>query len=171
MSQQLVNQITLDCLLNKELMGEHIIKQREKQINKEEFKLYKKRIFELFRDMINGQSKDVSPDIKYAYNTFIKTVINHLKDIDTHELLQAEYRDIDIPQIEDTEEEELTSLEDANKLMMRSIKIETPTLDKYVKKTKKTNSEIIIIPKQRGIDKIKNVDNIYENKGPDEKNT
>jgi hypothetical protein len=34
MSQSLVNQITIDCLLNREAMGEHVMKQREKQINK-----------------------------------------------------------------------------------------------------------------------------------------
>ena len=34
MSQKLVDQITLDCLLNKEVIGKHLIKQREKQINK-----------------------------------------------------------------------------------------------------------------------------------------
>ena len=40
MSQSLVNQITLDCLLNKETIGKHIMKQREKQIDKEEFIFY-----------------------------------------------------------------------------------------------------------------------------------
>ena len=48
MSQALVNQITLDCLLNREMMGKHVMKQREKQINKEDLKFYRKRIFNLF---------------------------------------------------------------------------------------------------------------------------
>ena len=48
MSQSLVNQITLDCLLNKEMIGKHIMKQREKQINKEDLKFYRKKIFNLF---------------------------------------------------------------------------------------------------------------------------
>jgi hypothetical protein len=48
MSQSLVNQITIDCLLNREAMGEHVMKQREKQINKEEFNFYRKRINNLF---------------------------------------------------------------------------------------------------------------------------
>lgn len=34
MSQALVNQITLDCLLNKEIMGKHVMRESEKQINK-----------------------------------------------------------------------------------------------------------------------------------------
>jgi len=48
MSQSLINQITLDCLLNKEMMGKHVMKQREKQINKEDLTFYRKRIFNLF---------------------------------------------------------------------------------------------------------------------------
>ena len=34
-SQSLINQITLDCLLNREMMANHLMKQREKQIQKE----------------------------------------------------------------------------------------------------------------------------------------
>ena len=86
MSQSLVNQITLDCLLNKETIGKHIMKQREKQIDKEEFIFYRKRIFNLFKVMINNNNPDdLSPDVKYAYNTFIKSSINYFKIIDNND--------------------------------------------------------------------------------------
>jgi hypothetical protein len=56
---------------------------------------------------------------------------------------------------------------------MRSIKIDTPNLDKYVKKTTTKKKEEIILPKQKEIDltnpelknkglKKKNIDNMYE---------
>ena len=48
MSQSFIDQITLDCLLNKEIMEKYVMKQREKQINKEDFNFYRKRIFNLF---------------------------------------------------------------------------------------------------------------------------
>ena len=95
MSQKLIDQITLDCLINKEFMGKHIMKQREKQINKEDLKFYRKRIFNLFRDIItNNQSSDLSPDVKYAYDSFVKTSIDYFKVVDNNDLLQEEYNDI-----------------------------------------------------------------------------
>ena len=48
MNNSYIDQITLDCLINKEIIGKHIMIQREKQINKDEFKFYRKRIFNLF---------------------------------------------------------------------------------------------------------------------------
>lgn len=185
MSQSLVNQITLDCLLNKEVMGKHIIKQNEKQINKEELKFYKKRIFNLFKEIINSnEPENVSPDVKYAYNMFIKSSIDYFKVSDNNDLLQEEYKDINdfLPESHndicvDSSTNLLNSME-ADKLMMRSVKMDIPTLDKYVKRTiysKKNNS--IILPKSREVDIMtpelknkglkKNISNIYED---DEKN-
>ena len=47
MSEAFVNQVTLDCLLNKEMFNKHIKNQKAKSINKEERKFYKKRIFKI----------------------------------------------------------------------------------------------------------------------------
>jgi len=180
MSQSFVDQVTLDCLLNKEIMGKHIMKQREKQINKEDLKFYRKRIFNLFKDIIsNNLPNDLSPDVKYAYDTFIKSTINYFKVVDSNDLLQEEYKDIlndeksqDI-QIEDTN----TNSMEADKLMMRSVKMDI-TLDKYVKR-KTTKKENIILPKSRDVDITnpelknkglkKNITNIYEDNKKNEK--
>ena len=158
MSQSLVNQITLDCLLNKEIMGKHVMKQREKQIDKEDLKFYRKRIFNLFKEIIsNTPPQDLSPDVKYAYDTFIKASINYFKVSDNNDLLQEEYKDIDIPLhncseiVIDLSANSLNNNE-ANKLMMRSIKMDIPTLDKYVKRTKNIKETNIILPKSREID-------------------
>ena len=64
---------------------------------------------------------------------------------------------------------------DADKLIMRSIKIDVPTLDKYVTRISTKKKEEIILPKQKDINlndpelKIKglkknNTTNIYEDK-------
>jgi hypothetical protein len=154
MSQSLVNQITLDCLLNKETMGKHIMKQREKQISKDDLKFYRKRIFNLFKDMIsNNHEEDMSPDVKYAYDTFIKSSIDYFKTVDNNDLLQEEYKDICFPD-EITSEPMLDSSE-ADKLMMRSVKMDMPTLDKYVKRTIHKKETSIILPRSREVD-IKN---------------
>lgn len=178
MSQSLVNQITLNCLLNKEMMEKHVMKQRENQINKEDFKFYRKRIFNLFKEIINNTPPDnLAPDVKYAYDTFIKSSINYFKVLDNNDLLQEEYKDVEVPlhicSISDTDmSSNLDVNNEANKLLMRSIKIDPPTLDKYVKRSSHKKETNIILPKSREVDIMKpelkekglkkNITNIYE---------
>lgn len=178
MSDSYINQITLECLLNKELMGNHVMKQREKMINREEFVFYRKRIFNLFKEIINGNSpSNMPPDVKYAYDTYVKASIQYFKVADSNDLLQDEYKDIPLEickeeTVENTIQSDTTNLE-ADKLMMRTIKMDVvPTLDKYVKRKSNKKPDTIILPKQREVnikhpelmDKglKKNIDNIYE---------
>jgi len=176
MSQSLVNQITLDCLLNKETMEKHVMKQREKQINKEEFNFYKKRIYSLFKEMINNKHpEDLQPDVKYAYDTFIKASIHYFKIADNNDLLQEEYKDVDILLhiSSDLDTTNSDCVDDADKLLMRSVKMDIPTLDKYVIRTTVKKEENIILPKSREVDimipelknkglKKNNINNLYE---------
>jgi len=178
MSQALVNQITLDCLLNKEMMGKHVMRQREKQINKDDLNFYRKRIFNLFKEIIsNNQPKDLASDVKYAYDTFIKSSIDYFKVIDNNDLLQEEYKDVEFPlhicSIPDTDmSANLDVNNEADKLLIRSIKMDPPTLDKYVKRNSHKKETNIILPKSREVDIMKpelkdkgikkNITNIYE---------
>ena len=71
MSQAYVNQLTIDCLVNKGMINKHIKNKQTKKENKEEVKFYKKRIYNLFKEIITGNSPDdLLPDVKYAYNNF-----------------------------------------------------------------------------------------------------
>jgi hypothetical protein len=156
MSQSFVDQITLDCLLNRETMGKHVMKQMEKQINKEEFLFYRKRIFNLFKELIsNSGPEDLSPDVKYAYDTFIKSTIQYFKIIDNNDLLQEEYKDVEFPNelyVDDIVIDISSNSMEADKLMMRSVKMDLPTLDKYVKRPTKKKPDNIILPKSREVD-------------------
>lgn len=185
MSQSLVNQITIDCLLNREIMGEHVMKQREKQINKEEFHFYKKRIHNLFKELFsNNMPEDLPPDVKYAYDTFIKASIHYFKVVDNNDLLQEEYSDCELL-LQDCSNNDTNVLEnaiynhEANKLLMRSVKMDIPTLDKYVKRTSVKKSDSIILPKSREVNimdpelKTKGLNNnninyLYEDNNPQE---
>ena len=92
--QNFVDQVTLDCLLNKEMYSDHVQNKKITQVNKEERKLYKKRIFQLFKDMITGSNpEDLPIDIKYSYNNYINTCIHYFKTKDNHDMLQSEYKD------------------------------------------------------------------------------
>jgi len=182
MSQKLVDQITLDCLLNKELVGKHVMKQREKQINKEDLKFYRKRILNLFKEIINNTPPEgLSPDVKYSYDTFIKSSIDYFKIIDNNDLLQEEYKDInyEIQECCNLSIDLSTNLMESDKLMMRSVKMDLPTLDKYVKRTTHKKEENFILPKMREVDITnpelknkglkKNINNIYEDNEKNEK--
>lgn len=163
MSEAFVNQVTLDCLLNKQMYNSQIKSKRSKQINKEERKFYRKRSFNLFKELINGnQPENLSPDIKYAYDNFINTTIQYFKTIDNNDIIQSEYKDVIfsldnssnsfIDSSSNLKPENLkTEILDADLLLTRSIKLEVPTLDKYVTRIRTKKKEEIIMPKQKDI--------------------
>ena len=179
MSDAFINQITLDCLLNKEMFSNHVRRQRSKQLNREDLKFYRKRIFNLFKEIISEQPpKDLLPDVKYAYDNFLNSSIHYFKTIDNNDLIQSEYKDIEtVEQLKPINATDfslnMATNNEADKLLMRLIKTDPPTLDKYVTKTV-IQKEKIILPKQKEINlkdpnlknkglKKKNIDNLYEN--------
>ena len=92
MSESFVNQITLDCLLNKEMYSKHLRSTKTKQINKEERKFYRKRIYNLFKEIISGNPpKDLAPDVKYSYDNFVNSSIQYFKTVDNNDIIQSEY--------------------------------------------------------------------------------
>ena len=157
MSQAFVDQVTLDCLLNKSLFNNQVKNKKSQSVNKEERKFYKKRIYNLFKEILINKAEpdDLLPDVKYSYDNFINASINYFKTIDNNDLLQEEYKTLDeagleninaIPELGDD-----IAVEEADKLMMRSIKIKTPSLDKYVKRKSIKPEEKLILPKQKDV--------------------
>ena len=179
MSQAYINQLTIDCLLNKDIVNKHL----KKKENKEEIKFYKKRIYNLFKEIITGNSPDdLLEDVKYAYSNFLQASINYLKTIDNNDILQSEYKDMDFPPEICCNNNDISgNVVDADKLLMRSIKMNVPTLDKYVTRTSTKKKEEIILPKQKNINlndpefknkglKKKNITNIYGDKNTKKEN-
>ena len=182
MSQAFVDQVTLDCLLNKSMFNTQVKNKKAQVVNKEERKFYKKRIYNLFKEILINKSEpeNLFPDVKYAYDNFINSSINYFKTIDNNDLLQEEYKTLDetaleninaIPELGDD-----IGIEDANKLMMRSIKITNPTLDKYVKRKNTKPEEKLILPKQKEVNlmdpelKVKGLQNNSNNNNIKKKN-
>ena len=157
MSEAFVNQVTLDCLLNKQMYNNQIKSKKSKQINKEERKFYRKRTFNLFKEMINCNTPDnLLPDVQYAYDNFVNSTIQYFKTIDNNDIIQSEYKDVvfSTSNFSDIYTDcSINSINnsDANLLLMRSIKLDVPTLDKYVKKTLNKKKEEIVLPKQKEI--------------------
>jgi hypothetical protein len=157
MSQAFVDQVTLDCLLNKSLFNNQVKNKKAQSVNKEDKKFYKKRIYNLFKEILINKSEpeNLFPDVKYAYDNFINTSINYFKTIDSNDLLQEEYKKLDeeesanINTIPDLGNDNV--VEEADKLLLRSITITTPTLDKYVKRKTTKPEEKLILPKQKEV--------------------
>jgi hypothetical protein len=182
MSETIINQITLNCLLNKDMINKHLKNKKIKANNKEERKFYRKRTYNLFKELLIGnEPSDLLPDVKYAYDNFINSCIHYFKVIDNNDLRQEEYKELDF--IENSNNDTVIDISsnntkniilnnDINSLLMRSVKIDTPNLDKYVKKTSTKKKEEIILPKQKEIDLAnpelknkglkKNITNNYE---------
>ena len=92
--------------------------------------------------------------MKYAYDNYVNATINYFKTKDRNDIIQSEYKDfieMDNDVVIDVSSN-LCSNVDADKLLMRSIKINTSTLDKYVLKSNKKNKKNeIIMPQQKEI--------------------
>jgi hypothetical protein len=175
-----VDQITLDCLLNKSMMDKHLKNKKIKAHNKEDRKFYKKRIYNLFKEIITGDEPvDLLPDVKYAYDNFVDSCIHYFKTIDNNDLRQEEYKDYHFIQTSLNDSAIYTDISlnsmpniEENSLLMRSVKMDPANLDKYVIKTRTKKKEEIILPKQKEIDLAnpalknkgikKNITNKYE---------
>ena len=146
-----VNQITLDCLLNKEMYTDHVQNKKNAQVNKEERKIYKKRIFNLFKDIItDSEPEDLPMDIKYAYSNFLISCIKHFKIKDNNDVIQSEYKDFIFKEeneiIVDISSNQINQIEnnlEADKILIFSSFDENINEKKNFKKNKeKSKSEI-----------------------------
>jgi len=151
----LINQITLDCLMNKDQYNRYIQNKITKSVSREDRKFYKKRIVDLTRDLLSKPSvhePEILADVKYAFDNYVRTCVHYFKSLDNNDILQEEYKGGDFDLIP-SGDADLTShsQEEANKLLMRHVKLENP-LDKFVKKKLLKKPEEPIIPKQKEID-------------------
>ena len=180
MSEAFLNKVTLDCLLNKNMYNKYLLSEEKKITNKKDKKFYKKRIFNLVKEILitKEEPQDLFPDVKYTFDNFVDSCIHYFKSKDNNDIIQSEYKNIEENNIiSDLLESNVDGdyIEDeANKLLMRSIKITNPSLDNFVtKKYTKSPSELIL-PKQKdvnlkdpdlknkGIRKKKNIINKYD---------
>lgn len=174
-----IEQITLECLMNKEQYNKYLGNKINKMIenNKHDKRFYRKRILQLSKDMLMNTPPDTLPsDVLFAFENFIKMCIPYFKNVDKTDIIQNEYDNDLLNIISNTDEGTIDTydVELSNKLMMRSIKMERNTLDKFVK-FKTLVKEPMIIPVQKeinlkdpslrnkGIVKKKNIENKYEN--------
>jgi hypothetical protein len=183
MSDDFVNRVTLDCLLNKEMYSNQIKTKKERALSKEDKRFYRKRIYSLFKEIISGKPPpDLFLDVKSTYETFVTTAINYFKAIDRSDIIQSEYgesvsvEDLSNNTIDGSMNCSINDATDYNEGLLsslRSVKMNTPTLDKYVTKIRTKKKEELILPQQKDINlqnpefkskgvKKNNITSIYE---------
>ena len=163
------SEITLECLMNKSTYLKYIKNQKmENNIksNIKNRKFYKKRIYDLTKQLMHSEPSP-STEISKAFENYINSCINYFQILDKTDILQEDYATITDTHLINTE---LLSIDDANKSMMRFVKMYEPnSLEKIVKRTvtKLATTPIQILPKQKNIN-LK--DPILRNKGICKKN-
>jgi len=176
-----MTELTLECLMNKTQYAKYISqsqgKSNNKIVNKKEKKFYKRRIFDLTKQLLNNEKPEmILPDVSSAFDSYAKVCIEYFKALDKTDIIQSDY-DGFIDEL-GTGSNTLSESEQAelNKLLMRSIKITEPNaLEKLVKRTTtKICQKAPIIPmqkdinlkdpllKNKGIRKKNNINNKYE---------
>jgi hypothetical protein len=188
-SDDFLNQVSLDFLINKKQYKNHFVSFTEntinKKINKKDKKFYRRRILNLTKDLLSKETEveaeaSIPPDIKYMFDNFIKACVHYFKILDRNDIIQEDYNEFDefedkIKENNEINDESHKILKEENeKLLMRSVKMTNPSLDNFIKINMTKQSKELIIPQQKeinlkdpilknkGIDKKKNIINNYE---------
>ena len=148
-----INQITLRYFTNPTYQSS-ILGENSNPISNEDIRFYRKRIISLTKDLFREPAPNES--IKDAFYGYIVSVINHLKMVDTHDVLQTEYVDMSAAVAlsasttssysNNNNNNNKDVLDEANSSMMKQIQCGS-TLDSFVKTTRSKNKEVVSPPK------------------------
>jgi len=152
-----VDQITLDYLTNRE-MRRQLPAKKEKPVDRSDRKFYRRRVVSLTKDLLtNNAPADLLPDVRSAYENYLRACVGYFRIKDETDILQSTYPPTIMLEDDDDDEDgdfgdfEITK-EEADKLMMRSIKVNNNTLDKFVTVRNVRPEEEMILPQQRQVD-------------------
>ena len=166
-TQDFVSEVTLECLLNKEQYGKYLVQKnpKAKLNNKKDKKFYRRRIFDLTKQLLSNEKPEtLPPDIKHTFENYVNLCIEYFKALDTTDIIQGDYSNLNLDAKNEINIENIGSTEEANQLMMRSVKMSHPPslLDNFVKVKNVKPQVQPIIPIQKDIN-LK--DPVLKNKG------
>ena len=169
-SNAFLNQASLDYLINTKQYKIQLTSALNTKINKKDKKFYRRRILSLTKDLLSKEESEiiVSPDIKYAFDNLVKTCVSYFKILDRNDIIQEDFNDFNegIKEEKELSESEQFLKEENEKLLMRSVKMSTHSLDNFIKIKMTKQAEDLIIPQQKEIN-LK--DPILKNKGVNKK--
>jgi hypothetical protein len=175
MNENLINKITLDNLINKDIYAKYVKQHVVKNTNKKDKKFYRKRIYSLTKELLLNQEENMFsinllPEVKSDFDNYINTCIHYFKSLDNNDLIQKE---LNVKMNENKTCDSLAEINrnfnEANKQFVKTLTIKGKTLDNFVIKNK-LNENSIILPKEKNIDlrdpvlRTKGVKNINKKK-------
>jgi len=97
-------------------------------VDRKEVSFYRKRIFQLCKDLL--RQNPTSPEIKELFDQFCLTAIEHFKMVDKAEIIQNEYKhlDVDVP-VSSYKPEDIP---DPNEIMFKKIEKPNDKMDRFV---------------------------------------
>ena len=186
MSTEYVNQVTLECLMNKDTYKKYVATKKKSVVNKKDQKFYRRRILSLTKELLYPEeaaekptttpttTTTNDPNIVGLFQIYSKACIEYFKTLDKNDIIQEDYSTLTSETAKMSPEDIKTQAE-IDQLFMRSIHVKEPTtLDKFVKRSTTAPKEAPILPKQKdinlrdpalknkGIRKKKNITNKYE---------
>ena len=189
MQDNIVSELTLEYLMNKEQYAKYIGKNAEKTkgANKKDKKFYRKRIVDLTKQLLNNEpSEEILQDIIKSFDSYAKICVDYFKMVDRRDILQEEHENFnseknedDVKNEKDEKDENVYNTniqQESDKLFMRTFHIKEPnSLEKIVKrKITKISEKPPFVPiqkeinlkdpvlKNKGIRKKNNINNKYE---------
>jgi hypothetical protein len=164
MSEEFVNQVTLNCLMNKDQYNKYVTNNTIKlprTVNKKDKKFYKKRIYNIIKQLLSSQETEIEPrlftDVQKSFDNFVNICIHSLKVIDKTDIIQDDYKGIaesitlNLDLNKELDADDINTKEEADLLLVRSIKIANPSLDNFVKRKYTKAPEQIVMPQQKDI--------------------
>jgi hypothetical protein len=93
-----IDLITLECLVNPDVYEKFINKTigppDRTLVSKTERKFYRKRILNATKQMLKNDFNGINEHVKEGFIHYMMTLITYFKYLDTHEILQNDYKDM-----------------------------------------------------------------------------
>jgi len=138
-----LNLIDLQYLTNPDKLTKLMQKKDLQQIPRNDLDFYKKRIFQLTKEMLRGEK--INTKVNKAFVNYAQICIDHFKFIDKMELIQNEYKDIKPP----VKKKNTFNIRNSNSVMLRKKKPYRPRITDNIKiKSTRINTPPVI-PKTR----------------------
>ena len=138
-----LNLIDLQYLTNPDKLTKLMQKKDLQQIPRNDLDFYKKRIFQLTKDMLRGEK--INTKVNKAFVNYAQICIDHFKFMDRMELIQNDYKDIKSP----INKKNTFNMNNSNSMMLRKKKPHRPRITDNIKiKSTRINTPPVI-PKTR----------------------
>ena len=138
-----LNLIDLQYLTNPDQLTKLMQKKDLQQISRNDLDFYKKRIFQLTKEMLRGEK--INTKVNKSFVNYAQICIDHFKFTDKMELIQNDYKDIKSP----VNKKNTFNMKNSNSVMLRKKKPYRPRITDNIKiKSTRINTPPVI-PKTR----------------------